>query len=296
MKFYIFDVFARQPYQGNQLAVFFPDEPLSASAMQKIAREINFSESSFIVAFDSGSLLAETRIFTPRQEVKFAGHPVIGSACALHRNYFTGSAPRTMMLALPAGNVPLEPLDNTGTAWRVLQPPPTFGQIIATEELEIVLGLEHKAFDPELPAQIVSTGLPHLIVAVRNREFLARCQVDLKAYYRLVEKTGVQNILVFCRDPHEEGQDYAVRMFAHALGVPEDPATGSGNGCLAAYLLNRNSATTGELEFTVGQGYEMGRPSELHLKARRNGQSFSVFLGGEAREIATGNWIVAATK
>ena len=290
MKFYILDVFAKRPYQGNQLAVFFPDGALSKSTMQTMAREINFSESVFLTGFDPGSRRVEGRIFTPRQEVLFAGHPVIGSAYALQRHFSSGKTPRSSLLNLPAGTIPLDPADDSGDSWTVRQPSPTFGEILDSKELCRILSLPHEAILPDTPVCIVSTGLPHVIVPLRNREFLGRCRVNLDAYYEMVEKTKVQNILVYCPDPHEAGQDYAVRMFAHALGVAEDPATGSGNGCLAAYLLHHSHSGVPEVEFIVGQGYEMERPSQLHLKCVRKGDSMEVFLSGRVQEIASGEW------
>ncbi len=292
MQFYILDVFAGGPYRGNQLAVFFSAGPLDSLLMQTIAREINFSETVFLSSWDAEGQRARARIFTPRQEVRFAGHPVIGSAYALHRHLRPGSNPGAMSLALPAGEVPLEPLDGSGAAWQVRQPPPRFGERIDRPELQRILSLPPQAFDTCFTPQIVDTGLPHVIVAVHDRKDLGRCRIDPEAYAGLVARTGVKNILVFCPDPHEAGQDYAVRMFAPDLGIPEDPATGSGNGCLAAYLLQHQPESVRELSFTVGQGYEMGRPSQLQLHSLRRGEGIEVRLGGRVIEIAAGRWRV----
>ncbi|MCP4573653.1 MAG: PhzF family phenazine biosynthesis protein [bacterium] len=163
----------------------------------------------------------------------------------------------------------------------VEQPEPVLGETLPVDMFAAILTLPQEAFVEDLP---------HVVVPVADRSWLGRVNIDLARYYRLVEETGIKNILVYAEDPHEPGQDLAVRMFADALGIPEDPATGSGNGCLAAYLIHHDRTGAETLEFVVGQGYEMGRSSQLWLQARRSDGVIRVRLGGYSVDVAEGTW------
>jgi trans-2,3-dihydro-3-hydroxyanthranilate isomerase len=288
MRFEILDVFAKDKYAGNQLAVFIAPEDLPADEMQRIAREINFSESSFILGVDETRNEATVRIFTPRAEVDFAGHPVIGTAYLLRK--LTGTTQGEMRLNLKVGKVTVTYTDDPAASCWVQTIEPEFGQTLPVPEMAAVLRLGKDSIVAGLPIEVVSTGFPHFIVPLTGREALAACDVDLAAYHEIVRRTAVTNILVFAEDPHEQGQDYSVRMFAGALGIPEDPATGSGNSCLAAYLMKYVKTSHDKFQFRTGQGYEMGRPSELHLRAERHSSGFHIHLGGNVVEVAAGDW------
>jgi len=288
MKFYILDVFARHRFEGNQLAVFMAPEGLSGDEMQSIAREINFSESAFILRIDESSNEASVRIFTPRTEVDFAGHPVIGAAHVLRT--FMGADRGGVTLNLRVGAVDVTYSADVSAPFWVQTVEPEFGQTVPSADMAAILQIEERDIVQSLPVEAVSTGLPHFIVPLTGKRALAACAVNQPAYRKLVKRTSVTNLLVYTAEPHENGQAYSVRMFAEAIGIPEDPATGSGNTCLAAYLMRNVKPDEDRLEFRTGQGYEMGRPSELHLIAQRNGTGCSIQLGGNVVEIAAGEW------
>lgn len=288
MKFYILDVFAKDVYQGNQLAVFLPQVELDAATMQQMAAEINFSESVFIHNLDETREEADVRIFTPKMEVDFAGHPVIGAAYMIRE--LLGHAPGTFTLNLNVGPVDVSFGKDPDAPFWVTQPEPVFGETLPAQKAAMLIGLSVDTLVPDLPVQMVSTGLPHVIVPVRDLEALRVCSLDLDQYGELVERTGIRNILVYAPGGYELGQSCAVRMFAPALGIAEDPATGSGNGCLAAYLMRNVYPDQDALAFKVGQGYEVGRPSHLSLAASRTGSSYTVHLGGNVVCVASGDW------
>ena len=288
MKFHILDVFAREKYQGNQLAVMIADEILGSVEMQRIAREINFSETSFICRIDHDKYCADVRIFSPMTELDFAGHPVIGTAFILKKIF--NHSPEDILLNLKAGPVKVRfSNDSSAPVW-IKQPDPVFGDNLDIETVAELLYLPDIAFVKDLPFQMVSTGLPHFIIPVRSLDWLKKSRINQARYWKLAEATKVKNFLIYTEEPYEENQDIAVRMFAHALGIPEDPATGSGNGCLAAYLLHNRYKDLNYYKFNVGQGYEIGRPSHLHLEVKRLGNKYEILLGGNAVEVASGIW------
>jgi trans-2,3-dihydro-3-hydroxyanthranilate isomerase len=288
MKFHILDVFAKRRYEGNQLAVFMAPEELPGDTMQRIAREINFSESAFILRADATKREVKARIFTPRRELAFAGHPVIGMAHVVGK--LIGTGPGRTTLDLKVGKVELGYSSNPAAPYWVQTVEPQFGQRLSASEMAAILGLDESKIAETLPIEMVTTGAPHFIVPLTGREALAACDVVLSAYRNLVDKTDVACILAFSDEPHEEGQDFSVRVFAEVLGVPEDPATGSGNSCLAAYVMKHMQPGREKLQFRTGQGYEMGRPSELHLQAERHPAGYHIHLGGNVVEVATGDW------
>ncbi|MFT4946922.1 MAG: trans-2,3-dihydro-3-hydroxyanthranilate isomerase, partial [Natronomonas sp.] len=151
-----------------------------------------------------------------------------------------------------------------------------------------VLGLDADQLDPEYPVRVVSTGLPTIIVPLHDRDALAGIDLDTDAYDDLVEDRAAKLIHAFCSDPREAENDIAARMFAPALGVREDPATGSANGCLAAYLAAEEYFGSPTVDAHAEQGYELGRPSLLHLRANPNGEAIAVEVGGEVISVARG--------
>jgi len=155
-----------------------------------------------------------------------------------------------------------------------------------------MLGLDVSCIDTRYPIQQVSTGLPHIIVPLTGLDALSSVKVSQDLYWELVNGTWAKNVMVFCPESHEEQNHLSVRMFSYFLGIPEDPATGSGNGCLAAYLARYRYFGSAEVDVRAEQGYEMGRPSLLYLKALDTGDSIKVSVGGRAVIIAGGEWTV----
>jgi trans-2,3-dihydro-3-hydroxyanthranilate isomerase len=289
---HIVDVFARERYTGNQLAVVESrvdgpgaDGGLGDGEMQAIAREMNYSETTFI---ESREDPYRVRIFTPEAEVPFAGHPTLGTAHVVRERVADGR-PEEVTLELNVGEVPVEVRDRDGreTLW-MTQQPPEFGDELDHGRLAGVLGLSADRLDTDWPVQVVSTGLPTILVPLVDRGALTDIDLDREAYDDLTGDREVKLVHTFCADPRDPGNDLAVRMFAPAYGVPEDPATGSANGCLAAYLARHAYFGSGVVDARVEQGYEMGRPSLLYLGATDRGDDVRVEVGGRVVDVARG--------
>jgi trans-2,3-dihydro-3-hydroxyanthranilate isomerase len=171
------------------------------------------------------------------------------------------------------------------------QKEPIFGARHDRRILAEVLGLDIAEIDSHLPIQEVSTGLSFFIVPLGSLKALKKAKIDLEKYYHLIAHTQAKGILVFTREPREPGEDLAVRVFVDYFGVPEDPATGSANGCLAGYLAEHKVLGSGDVDATVGQGHEVGRPSRIHLRAEKHTGAIEVFVGGQAVIVARGEML-----
>jgi trans-2,3-dihydro-3-hydroxyanthranilate isomerase len=286
---HIVDVFARERYAGNQLAVVESDGDLSDTEMQAVAAEMDVEETTFV---ESDASPYRVRIFTPEAEIPFAGHPTLGTAAVI-REHIAAGTPDEVVLNLDVGEVPVtvdEDGDGAETLW-MTQQPPEFGAQLAHDRLAAVLGLEESALDTDWPVQIVSTGLPTIVVPLADRATLTDIEVDREAYDDVTGDREVKNVLAFCPDPRSDGNDFAVRVFAPFYGVPEDPATGSSNGCLAGYLARHRYTGSESVSARVEQGYEMGRPSLVHLEASDDGGEVEVEVGGRVVPVARGELI-----
>lgn len=292
LKFYIVDVFAEKKYSGNQLAVFTNANKLSSERMQQIAREINFSETSFITAMDHKKSIYDVRIFTPEHEVPFAGHPTLGTAFVI-RKMLTDGLEEKITLSQKVGEIPVTCTQNQDgkTIYWMKQTIPVFNKKIPVEEMSKVLGLDPDDFDENYPIEEVSTGLPHIIVPLRTLKALGDIKISKEKYYALINRTTAKNILVFCPQAHSGMKGFSTRMFADYLGIPEDPATGSGNGCLGAYLIKYRYMGKERISIRSEQGYEMGRPSVLYVEAEKKNKQIHISVGGEVIEIAEGRML-----
>ncbi len=288
LTFYIVDVFAEQKYAGNQLAVFRRAGALSSEEMQAITREINFSETTFILADDPNRGGFDVRIFTPKEEVPFAGHPTLGTAYIVHQEILQGQAEH-VTLNLKAGQIPVT-FSPDGYGW-MQQLPPTFGSQHSPEVLASVLGLEVAEIDVRFPVEEVSTGMPFFIVPLRTLATLQKVKVDRVRYFDLISQTAAKGILVFCPEPHEPHNHISVRVFVDYHGIPEDPATGSGNGCLAGYLVKQRYFGQPSINIRSEQGYELGRPSLLLLRAAQTESSITISVGGKTIPVARGEFL-----
>jgi trans-2,3-dihydro-3-hydroxyanthranilate isomerase len=280
------DVFGNTRYAGNQLAVFTESGNVADEEMQKIAREINFSETTFIgsnVEVDGGF---PVRIFTPASEVNFAGHPVLGTAFIINK-YIKKEPAARITLNLKVGNIPVT--FHGDILWMQHQQP-IFGKSLEKDMLAKLLDLENEDIQDNYPIEEVTTGLPFAIVPLRNRSALKRAKVNQDLYQAFIQQTWAKGILVFCPEAYETQQDLASRVFVDYLGIPEDPATGSATGCLAAYLVNHGMFGKGEIAMTIGQGYEIGRPSELKIRASVSNNTYEILVGGKVKEVASGVW------
>lgn len=286
IKFYIVDVFGKEKYTGNQLAVFVDSIGIGSEEMQKMAREINFSETTFINPEPNNDGSFNVRIFTPASEVDFAGHPTLGSAYIILEKILNDKK-QQVTLNLKVGRIPVK---NSNNALWMKQVEPRFGDKFDAKQLAEVLGISSNEIDNSFPIEEVSTGLPFTIVPLYNMASLKKCRIQQNNYQLFTKQAWAKGILVFTKEAYSADQSLAVRVFVDYLGIPEDPATGSGNGCLAAYLLKNNYFNKNEIDITVGQGYEINRPSELMLRANISERSYNIFVGGKSILVAEGHW------
>jgi trans-2,3-dihydro-3-hydroxyanthranilate isomerase len=287
LTFYIVDVFAEKKYTGNQLAVFRRAEVLSSDEMQHIAREMNFSETTFILSEEQRNGGFEVRIFTPKEEVPFAGHPTLGTAHIIRNEILQGKAEK-VFLNLKVGQIPVT-FSQDGYCW-MKQIEPTFGQQHKPETIATILGLDVAEIDARYPIEEVSTGLPFFIVPLKSISALKYSKIDKEKYFDLIKDTWAKGILVFCPETHEPQNDISVRVFGDYYGIPEDPATGSGNGCLAGYLVKHRYFVQKIINIRSEQGYEIGRPSLLLLKAVRGDANINISVGGKTIIVAQGEF------
>ena len=274
-RYVVCDVFTDTPFTGNQLAVFTDARELTAEEMQALAREINYSESTFVLPPEQGGH-ARIRIFTPVAELRFAGHPTLGTAFVLAGPL---QAPEIRLETLN-GIVPvvLEREENRIVFGRMQQPLPTIGPYERTDELLAALGLESS----ELPVELYDNGMRHVYVALHSEDEVARLRPD----FSRLELPPDLGFNCFAGS----GTRWKTRMFAPGGGVPEDPATGSAAGPLALHLARHGWISFGD-EIEIAQGAEVGRPSTLF--ARVDGtreQAERVEVGGSAVIVARGEF------
>ena len=277
MELTIVDVFAEKPLAGNQLAVVRNIGDLSDAAMQNFAREMNFSETTFVLSEGEGEA-ARVRIFTPASELPFAGHPTVGTAWVLTGG--TGSC----TLDLAAGQVPV--VFEDGIGW-MTPPPVTLGQSFAAdsfvaEKAARLVGLTADQLDPEHPVRFAEVGPRFILIGVRDLAALKAARLDEALHQQyLTEDLSVQCVFVFTAEAYGPDADYASRMFFNSGGVREDPATGSANTAFAAYL--RDLFGGGVRGVVVDQGVEMLRPSRLYLQI-----GDTIKVGGRTQLVARG--------
>ncbi|WP_266078095.1 PhzF family phenazine biosynthesis protein [Haladaptatus caseinilyticus] len=287
--FHVVDVFAQKKYAGNQLAVVHDADSLTDEEMLAITRETNFSEATFIESSTPRNGGYDVRIFDPAEELPFAGHPTLGTAFVI-REFVREDRPDELTLNLDVGRIPVhvERDDDGSEQFWMHQIPPTFEETIDPSLVARVLSLDEDDIDTDYPAQLISTGLPTLVVPLRSLDAVRRAETNHEPYYEeLIEPHGNLNILFFAPETEAEN-DLHARVFADCAGVPEDPATGSSNGCLAAYLVEHEFFGADEIDVRVEQGYEMGRPSLLHLRASKDGNDIGVAVGGRVMPVAKG--------
>jgi trans-2,3-dihydro-3-hydroxyanthranilate isomerase len=268
----IVDVFTDTPLEGNPAAVYTPGQDLSSERMQQVAREMNLSETVFVLPAESGGD-ARIRIFTPTSELPFAGHPTLGTAIVLGEP----TQLETIRLETGAGVVPveLERRDGRVVAGRMRQPIPTWQAYDRTDELLAAIGVGASG----LPVEIYQNGPRHVYVELADEDTIAALEPDLT---RL--KTHDAGVNCFAGT----GTKWKTRMFGPAMGVPEDPATGSAAGPLAVHLARHGRIDFGQ-EIEIKQGAEIGRPSRLYARAIGDGDQIdTVEVAGAAVVVAEG--------
>ena len=290
--FYIVDVFAEQKYEGNQLAVIRDAGGLSDADMQKITKEMNYSETTFILSEEQRNDGYDVRIFTPGGEVPFAGHPTLGTAFVI-REEILKQPVETIHLNLKVGRIPVT-FKKTEQGEDILwmkQIEPVFGKTLDVEDIARILNIEKENIDERFPIQEVSTGIFFFIVPLKNLDAVKQARIVKDRYFDFIERTQAKVMLIFCPETYNQNNHLNVRVFCDYVGIPEDPATGSGNGCLAGYLVKHRYFGSDSIDVRVEQGYEIGRPSLLYLKAAQHDDSIDVNVGGRVVKIAEGKLI-----
>jgi trans-2,3-dihydro-3-hydroxyanthranilate isomerase len=291
--FLILDVFATGKYTGNQLAVCLDAGDLTDVQMQQIAREINFSETTFVTSKQPVNGGYNTRIFTPTTELPFAGHPTLGTAFAIQQEIVKAAVER-INLNYQVGQIPvdLNYLNGKPDILWMHQQQPNFYDAVDAEMLAAMIGVSSTDIDARYPIEPISTGLPFIIVPLKTLAAVSQAKLNLDLYNRSVADLPAQAILIFCAESIDPQRQLHVRVFTECFGIPEDPATGSANGCLAAYLAKHQYFGSPNIDITVEQGIEMGRASLLYLRANYTGTDCPVSIGGRVINIAKGEFIL----
>ena len=291
-RFIMLDVFTNRRFAGNPLAVVLQADSLDQAAMQAIAREFNLSETVFVLPPDDPSHRARYRIFTPKEEVAFAGHPTVGTAVLLAL-LEGGPAARELVLEANIGPVPchVEAGGEGGQATFVLPAlPAEAGAPPPTEALAAVLGLAANdigfgAFAPSC----FSAGIGFTFTPLKSLDAMQRVQPDLTRLSSALTAPAHRALFIFCTETVERGHDFHTRMFAPSYGVPEDPATGSAAAAFAGVLARFAGLKDGTHSFTIEQGYEMGRPSLIKLDLTLTGSALTrASVGGGAVIVSEG--------
>lgn len=297
LRFATADVFTDQLFGGNPVAVILDAEGLSGAAMQAIASEFNLSETTFVLPPRDPRHTAWVRIFTPRVEVPFAGHPNVGTAFILAREMESRGEPVPGNFAFEeaGGLVPVRLLRGTegGVAGAELTAPQPLARRarIAPELAAALLSVrpEDVLSDAHGP-EVASVGLPFLFVELASREALRRARPNLVAYGAHLPLDGADAVYAYTRDPaNEPGTDLQARMFAPLDGIVEDPATGSATAAVAALLADVRGLS--DLTVRVGQGVDMGRPSLLMAHARRQPAGILAEVGGRCVAAMEGTFL-----
>ena len=290
------DVFTDRPFAGNPLCVVPDATGLSGEQMQAIAREMNLSETTFVLPPTDPQAAYWMRIFTPAKEIPFAGHPSVGTAYVMARaGRFRLQEPVTRIFQqVGIGTLPLDIEVSNGKPGRVImtQGKPTFGGVVRDlTPVAEALGVDPGALArTHLPVQVVSTGLEHLMVPLADLETVGTLQPNVARLDALLQDHGALGCFVFCLQSAAPDTFAHARMFAPGAGVPEDPATGSAAGPLGAYLAVHGVLPEPQTAFVLEQGIEMGRPSRLWVEVIRDaaGMPTTLRVGGTTVPVIRG--------
>ena len=274
LSFRLVDVFTDRPLAGNQLAVVLDAEGLDDATMQALAREFNFSETTFVLPATQNGCDVRVRIFTPVYELPMAGHPTVGTAVVLHKEKVIK---RKAVFELGVGPTPVE-IDKSGNAW-MTQKQATFGSALEDRAgLAAALRLDLDDIRSDLPIQVVSTGNDFLLLPLSSDDALRRAAPNFGNWSAVKAATSME--AVYCFVAGDNG-NFRARMFVPAIASGEDPATGSAAGPLGAYAARHLSVTS----LVIQQGVKMGRPSVIHVEASESGPR----VGGSAIVVGAGD-------
>jgi trans-2,3-dihydro-3-hydroxyanthranilate isomerase len=299
LKFYQADVFTGEPFGGNPVAVFPDAQGLTDHQLQQIAREMNLSETVFVLPPTDEAAVVRLRIFTPTQEIPFAGHPVLGTFFVLAE---LGIIPvkDPIMRFMQECNIGLFPVelhaDEGHVEWVMMtQPKPEFlGPVDEMEDVYKIAGAlglpKHMIVDMKWPIEVVSTGLPVLIIPVRALTAVRSIQPDASAIVDVCNRFGANGIMAFTTVTVEPSATVHARMFAPSIGILEDPATGSASGALGAYLVQNGVVDVAPTtEIIVEQGFEIERPAQILVRVESDDDIIqTVKVGGQCVMVVEG--------
>ena len=291
-RYYICDVFTETRFGGNQLAVLPQADGLSAQQMQQIAREFNFSETTFVFPPKAGHT-RHVRIFTPAREIPFAGHPNVGTAFVLASAGELGEirSSLTVMFEEEAGlvSVAIDAPDGKIASCELTAPQTlSLGKTLRVELVAAAISIDPKDVVTRThQPQVASVGLPFVMVELRDRSVLERARINISGFESIAAQGVMPDVFLYTRV--SDGFDIRARMFAPLSGVPEDPATGSANCALAGLLAHYNEQSNGNFSWLIAQGVEMGRPSTLIARAeKRHGVVQTTRIGGASIMVSEG--------
>lgn len=295
-KFYTADVFTDRLFGGNPLAVVPEGEGIDDTLMQRIASEFNLSETVFVLPPDDPAHAARLRIFTPRAELPFAGHPTVGAAIVLPSIgrlpladgtseivFEEGVGPVPVSIRIRDGRPEFAQFAAARMPEEGPEPPPAaaLAEMVSLEPEDVLTGADRP--------QAFSCGVPFLFLPLKDRAALSRAAMRTDRWKALLSSYWAPPVFLFCRGPGDDRPDFHARMFSPKMGIPEDPATGSAVSALAGYLAQRSAAGDGTLCWRVAQGEDMGRPSLLELEVDLHGGAVTaVRVGGSAVPVSEG--------
>ena len=296
LPFQTVDVFTDRMFGGNPLAVVLDGRGLTTERMQSIAREFNYSETTFILPPDNAANTAKVRIFTPGIEVPFAGHPNVGTAFVLSRlGEIFGKRVKTPLLFEEKAGLVAVDIDRLGKATVTAPQSLSIGDTVEAERVAPCLSLDVAdiAIERHVPT-VASVGLPFLMAEAASRDALIRARIDVRAFKENVPLDVAAGIHLYFHADAEDEVDVRARMFSPIDGVGEDPATGSANAALVGLLAALDPLPDMTLEIRIAQGVEMGRPSLLEAKAiKESNRVAETRIGGYSVPVMSGTFHVA---
>jgi trans-2,3-dihydro-3-hydroxyanthranilate isomerase len=291
-RYYICDVFTETRFGGNQLAVLPQAVGLSTQQMQEIAREFNFSETTFVFPARAGHT-RHVRIFTPAREIPFAGHPNVGTAFVLASAGEFGEIKSSLTVTFEEESglvsVTIQEAGGKVASCELTAPQAlSFGKTLPVELVAAAISIDSKEIVTKTHGpQVASVGLPFIMVELRDRSVLERARISMSGFEALAAEDVMPDVYLYTRGT--DGFDIRARMFAPLSGVPEDPATGSANCALAGLLAHYSQDSNGSFSWRIAQGVEMGRPSTLIARAeKKDGVVQTTRIGGAAVLVSEG--------
>jgi trans-2,3-dihydro-3-hydroxyanthranilate isomerase len=296
LQYHLVDVFTNEPFAGNQLAVFMDSEQITDELMQKLAGELSLSETTFVAPPANAENDFQVRIFTPKTEIGFAGHPTLGTAFVLaHEGMLELSGTeKKINFEEGIGVVPVTIEVNEGKPGvvKMKQELPRFGSNFSDRfSLAEMLSLDSGALHQKYPCQVVNCGIPFLFVPVRNLDMVRNIKFRLDVWSRLLRGSEACCVMPFTTETVNQDSSVHCRLFAPGLGVMEDAATGSANGPLGCYLVEHGVIPCDQAVTIISeQGFEMGRPSLITIEIEKSGDKISsVVVGGECVYVGSGH-------